>query len=126
MTNTILTLLSAEQIKQYYAAGHWRDDTIYSLVRAQASRAPDKPALRDRFRRIGYGALAAAADSLAADLAAHGVKPGERVAVWLPSRVEGVVALLACSRNGYVCCPSLHRDHTAGEIGRASCRERVS
>jgi acyl-CoA synthetase len=26
------------------------------------------------------------------------------------------VALLACSRNGYVCCPSLHRDHTVGEI----------
>jgi acyl-CoA synthetase len=26
------------------------------------------------------------------------------------------VALLACSRNGYMCCPSLHRDHTVGEI----------
>jgi hypothetical protein len=25
-------------------------------------------------------------------------------------------ALLACSRNGYVCCPSLHRDHTVGEV----------
>jgi acyl-coenzyme A synthetase/AMP-(fatty) acid ligase len=24
--------------------------------------------------------------------------------------------LLACSRNGYVCCPSMHRDHTVGEI----------
>ena len=116
MTNTILTLLSAELIKHHYAAGHWRDDTIYSLVRAQAQRAPEKPALRDRFRRVGYGALAVAADALAADLAAHGVKPGERVAVWLPSRIDSVVALLACSRNGYVCCPSLHRDHTVGEI----------
>jgi acyl-CoA synthetase len=116
MTNTILTLLSAELIRQYYAAGHWRDDTIYSLVREHARRAPDKPALRDRHRGVGYATLAAAVDALAADLAAHGVKPGERVAVWLPSRIEGVVALLACSRNGYVCCPSLHRDHTAGEI----------
>ncbi|HZU91065.1 MAG TPA: class I adenylate-forming enzyme family protein, partial [Stellaceae bacterium] len=26
------------------------------------------------------------------------------------------IALLACSRNGYVCCPSLHRDHTVAEI----------
>ena len=126
MTNTILTLLSAEQVKQYYAAGHWRDDTIYSLVRAQAERAPDKPALRDRFRRVGYGALATAADALAADLAARGVKPGERVAVWLPSRVEGVVALLACSRNGYVCCPSLHRDHTAGEVVELLRRMRAA
>ena len=44
------------------------------------------------------------------------MRPGQRVAVWLPSRIESVVALLACSRNGYVCCPSLHRDHTVGEI----------
>jgi acyl-CoA synthetase (AMP-forming)/AMP-acid ligase II len=116
MTNTILTLLSAELIARYTAAGHWRDDTIYSLVRDHARRTPEKFALRDRVRRIGYGALVAAADALAADLAGHGVKPGERVSVWLPSRMEGVIALLACSRNGYVCCPSLHRDHTTAEI----------
>jgi acyl-CoA synthetase (AMP-forming)/AMP-acid ligase II len=116
MGNTLLTLLSAEQIKHYYAAGHWRDDTIYSLVRDHARRTPQKPALRDRFRRVDYATLAEAADALAAHLAARGVKPGERVAVWLPSRTESVIALLACSRNGYVCCPSLHRDHTTGEI----------
>jgi acyl-CoA synthetase (AMP-forming)/AMP-acid ligase II len=126
MTNTILTLLSGELIARYTAAGHWRDDTIYSLVRDQAHRAPDKFALRDRHRRIGYGALAAAADALAADLAAHGVRPGERVSVWLPSRMEGVIALLACSRNGYVCCPSLHRDHTSGEIVELLRRTRAT
>jgi acyl-CoA synthetase len=116
MGNTLLTLLSAEQIKHYYAAGHWRDDTIYSLVRDYARRTPQKPALRDRFRRFDYATLTEAADALAAHLAARGVKPGERVAVWLPSRIESVIALLACSRNGYVCCPSLHRDHTTAEI----------
>jgi acyl-CoA synthetase len=116
MGNTLLTLLSAEQIKHYYAAGHWRDDTIYSLVRDQARRTPQQPALRDRFRRVDYATLAEAADALAADFRARGVKSGERVAVWLPSRIESVIALLACSRNGYVCCPSLHRDHTTGEI----------
>lgn len=126
MTNTLLTLLSAELIKQYYAAGHWRDDTIYSLVRDHARRTPQKPALRDRFRRVGYAALIEAVDALAADLAAHGVKPGERVAVWLPSRVESVVALLACSRNGYVCCPSLHRDHTTAEILELLRRTRAA
>jgi acyl-CoA synthetase len=126
MTNTILTLLSAELIRRYYAAGHWRDDTIYSLARAHARRAPDRPALRDRFRRVGYATLVAAVDALANDLAARGVKPGERVAVWLPSRIEGVVALLACSRNGYVCCPSLHRDHTAGEILELLRRTRAT
>jgi acyl-CoA synthetase (AMP-forming)/AMP-acid ligase II len=114
--NTILTLLSADLIKNCYAAGFWRDDTIYSLVRAHARRAPKRFAVRDRLRRTSYGDLVAAADALAADLAARGVKPGERLSVWLPSRLESVIALLACSRNGYVCCPSLHRDHTVGDI----------
>jgi acyl-CoA synthetase len=114
--NTMLTLLSDEMIKKYYAAGFWRDDTIYSLVRGHAERAPESFALRDRFRRLNYGELVKAADALAIDLANHGVKPGERISVWLPSRIEGVIALVACSRNGYVCCPSLHRDHTVGEV----------
>src|SRR5215471_17255079 len=126
MTNTTLTLLSAELIKHHYATGHWRDDTIYSLVRAHARRAPEKPALRDRVRRISYAELIAAADALAVDLAARGVRPGERVSVWLPSRIESVVALLACSRNGYVCCPSLHRDHTTGEIVELLGRTRAA
>ena len=56
---------------------------------------------------------------MAADLARRGVRSGERVAVWLPSRIETAIALLACSRNGYVCCPSLHRDHT---VARRSSR----
>ena len=76
MTNTILTLLSAELIERHYGSDHWRDDTIYSLVRDHARRAPEKFALRDRSRRLGYGALAGAVDALAADLAARGVKPG--------------------------------------------------
>jgi acyl-CoA synthetase len=63
-----------------------------------------------------YAELVAAADRLAAHLAGSGVRPGQRVAVWLPSRVETAIALLACSRNGYVCCPSLHRDHRVAEI----------
>ena len=114
--STILTRLSAEMIERYQAAGFWRDDTIYSLVRQHADRRPDAYAVRDRFRRIAYRQLREAADRLAADLAARGVIAGQRVAVWLPSRIEGVVALLACSRNNYVCCPSLHRDHTVGEV----------
>jgi acyl-CoA synthetase len=126
MGNTLLTLLSAEQIRQYYAAGHWRDDTIYSLVRDHARRTPHKPALRDRFRRVDYATLIAAVDALAADLAANGLKPGERVAVWLPSRLESVIALIACSRNGYVCCPSLHRDHTTAEILELIGRTRAA
>ena len=114
--NSMPTLLSDELIKKYSAAGFWRDDTIYALVRGHAERAPESFALRDRYRRLSYRELVTAADALAADLASRGVVPGDRVSVWLPSRIEGVIALLACSRNGYICCPSLHRDHTVGEV----------
>jgi acyl-CoA synthetase len=116
MANTMLSLLSTEMLDRYTRSGFWRDDTIYSLAAAQAVARPDAPAVRDRSQRLSYAGLVAAADVLAADLAARGVRAGQRVAVWLPSRVETAVALLACSRNGYVCCPSLHRDHTVAEI----------
>jgi acyl-CoA synthetase (AMP-forming)/AMP-acid ligase II len=126
MTNTVLTLLSSERMREYYAAGFWRDDTIYSLVHGHAERAPEAHAARDRLRRITYRELVDAADALAADLARHGVKAGQRVCVWLPSRIESAVALLACSRNGFVCCLSLHRDHTAAEIMEVLERTRAA
>jgi acyl-CoA synthetase (AMP-forming)/AMP-acid ligase II len=116
MTNTMLSLLSAERLANYEAAGFWRDETIYAIAARHAARTPDAFAVRDRSRRMTYRELVAAADALAADLAARGIRPGQRVAVWLPSRVETAIALLACSRQAFVCCPSLHRDHTVGEI----------
>jgi acyl-CoA synthetase (AMP-forming)/AMP-acid ligase II len=122
----ILTLLSSELVRRYYAEGFWRNETIYALASAQARRAPDAPAVRDRYRRIRYGELLAAADRLATDLARRGIKPGQRVAVWLPSRIECAVALTACSRNGYICCPSLHRDHTVAEVLRLLTRVRAA
>src|SRR5437870_5707361 len=103
------TRLTPDMIAHYEAAGFWGSDTIYALVKGHAERTPDAFAVRDRFRRLTYRQLADAADALAADLAAQGVERGQCVAVWLPSRIESVVALLACSRNGTICCPSLHR-----------------
>jgi acyl-CoA synthetase len=113
---SIATRLTPELIERYAAQGFWRNDTIYSLAKAHAGRAPDSFAVRDRYRRVTYRQLIEAADALAADFARRGVEPGQRIAVWLPSRIESVVALLACSRDGTICCPSLHRDHTIGEV----------
>ncbi|HZT89216.1 MAG TPA: class I adenylate-forming enzyme family protein [Stellaceae bacterium] len=112
----LLTLLNAQTLAAYTAAGFWGKETIYRLAVRRAEEAPDAFALRARHRRLTYAEVVAAADRLAAQLAGHGVKAGDRVAVWLPSRVETAVALIACSRNAYVCCPSLHRDHRVAEI----------
>ena len=116
MTNTILTLLSAERLRAHYRDGFWGDDTIYTLARRHAETTPAAFALRDRTRRLTYRETLAAADALADNLTTRGVRPGQRVAVWLPSRVETAIALLACSRAGFVCCPSLQRDHTVADI----------
>ena len=62
--NTILTRLSAGLIAQYEAEGFWKRDTIYALVRGHAERTPHAHAVRDRFRRLTYRELLAAAPSL--------------------------------------------------------------
>src|SRR3954451_9066114 len=122
--NTVLTRLSAELIEKYEAEGFWQDDTIYALVRWHAQHTPQAFAVRDRYRRLTYAQLLAATDALAADLARYDVRAGQRVGVWLPSRIESVVALLACSKSGAICCPSLHRDHTIGEVVELMQRTR--
>lgn len=116
MQNTVLSLLSAERLGEHYRSGFWRRDTIYSLVAQHARRSADRFALRDRTRRLSYRELLEQVDALAEDFARRGMRPGQRVAVWLPSRIEVGLALLACSRNGFVCCPSLHRESTVAEV----------
>lgn len=126
MTGPLLTLLNATALAAYTDAGYWGNETLYAIAVRHARQTPDRFAVRDRHRRFTYAALVEAADRLAGHLAAQGLRPGERVAVWLPSRVETAIALLACSRNGYVCCPSLHRDHTTGQIVELVDRMRAA
>ncbi|MGE0525327.1 MAG: class I adenylate-forming enzyme family protein [Variibacter sp.] len=116
MTHRLLSLLDYEMASRRYAQGQWKADTFYSRLLFWAERQPDAWAARDGARRLTYAQLLAWADALADELATRGVRPGERVAVWQPSRVESVVALLACSRMDYVCVPSLHRDSTTGDV----------
>jgi acyl-CoA synthetase len=125
MTNTLLTLHDPEAARRYYDAGLWRADTLYTLLREHAARRPDAFALRDGARRLTWSALLALVDAVAADLDGAGLKRGERVAVWLPSRVESVAVLLACSRQGYVCNPSLHQNYTVAEIVGLLARTRA-
>ena len=122
---TLLTLLNAPNLAAYTAAGFWGEETIYRLAARHARSRRDAFALRDRDRRLSYAELVAAADRLAAHLAGCGVRAGQRVAVWLPSRAEAAIALIACSRNGYICCPSLHRDHRVGDVAGLVDRTRA-
>ena len=126
MSGPLLTLLNAADLAAYTEAGWWGDETIYAIAVRHARATPDAFAVRDRHRRLTYRELVAAADRLAAHLAGHGIRPGQRIALWLPSRVETAIGLLAASRNSYVCCPSLHRGHSVGEVVALAERMRAA
>ena len=114
--STLLTLHNPRTAKHYYEAGWWRAETMYGLLAQHARVRPNAYALRDSRHRLTWTQLQQWVDALAAALHAAGVKRGQRVSVWLPNCVEAVVVFLACSRNGYVCNPSLHQNYTVGEI----------
>src|SRR5712692_4978724 len=114
--NTVLTLQDIERARHFYERGYWRSDTLYSLLRASAETTPDRFALRDTNARMTFRAALEWIDALAQDLHDAGIRPGDRVSIWLPSRIETALVFMACSRMGYVCNTSLHRDYTCKEI----------
>lgn len=119
----LLTLHDPRRARDFYAQGAWRDDTMYMLLRRHADATPKAWALRDSRRRLTWAGLADWVDAVAGRLHAAGVRRGQRVCVWLPNRLESAIVLLACSRNAYVCNPSLHHNHTVAEI--AQLMERI-
>jgi acyl-CoA synthetase len=119
----ILTLHDPRAARAYYLEGTWLPDTMYALLRKHAHERGGAWALRDAGTRLTWAQLLAQVDAVAAELAACGLRAGDRVSVWLPNRVEVVAVFLACSRNGYVCNPSLHESYTAREI--AALLERI-
>ncbi|MNK25229.1 Long-chain-fatty-acid--CoA ligase [compost metagenome] len=65
-----------------------------------AARQPDAAALFDQDRRISVAELRAQSRALAAGLARIGVRPGHRVAVWLPNCTAWLESFLACAHLG--------------------------
>ncbi|MBD8673894.1 AMP-binding protein [Massilia sp. CFBP 13721] len=80
-------------------------DTLDGLFRAQALAAPDAVALIDGALHLGYGALEQAAASLAARLAQAGIRPGDRIGLYLPRSADYVVCVLAVLRCGALFVP---------------------
>ncbi len=79
---------------------------LHELVAAAAARAPKAEALVAGGRRCQYETLARAIDLWAGRLAKLGVRPGDRVVVWLEKRIETVAALFAASALGAIAVPA--------------------
>ncbi|MFM0201736.1 class I adenylate-forming enzyme family protein [Paraburkholderia fungorum] len=112
----ILTLHNPQRAREYYLTGVWQQETLYTLARRHAREQSSAYALRDATRRLTWREVTEWADSVAETLHRGGLRSGDRVGVWLPNVIETVIVFLACSRNGYVCAPSLHQNYTVEEI----------
>ncbi|MEI6839289.1 MAG: class I adenylate-forming enzyme family protein, partial [Alcaligenaceae bacterium] len=112
----MLTLHDPQKTRENYASGAWNADTMFGLLQQHAQARPQSIALRDLFTTMTWSQVLAAVEQVATNLHHAGLSAGDRVAIWLPSRVESVIVFMACSRNGYVCCPSLHQSYTSSEI----------
>ncbi|MFI8996231.1 class I adenylate-forming enzyme family protein [Streptomyces sp. NPDC053542] len=101
-------------------------ETLWGLVVDRADRTPEATALiqaRDVPESevsIGFGALRARAERVAAGLNARGVRAGTRVVWQLPTRIETVLLTLALARLGAVQSPvvPLYRDHEVAHVLR--------
>jgi acyl-CoA synthetase (AMP-forming)/AMP-acid ligase II len=75
------------------------------MARDTARRLGDAAAVVDGDRRVPYSELDALITQAARALAASGVEPGDRVAVWAPNSLEWIVAALAITTAGAVLVP---------------------
>ncbi|HEY1970365.1 MAG TPA: AMP-binding protein, partial [Pseudonocardia sp.] len=68
--------------------------TIPQALADIADRHGDRIALVDGARRVDYRSLKQTVDQVAGGLIANGVRPGDRVTLWMGNRIEWVVAYL--------------------------------
>ena len=79
--------------------------SIPNLVQLSAERFPDLEALVDGDVRLTFPQLAAAVRDATAAVAALGLEPGERAAIWAPNIAEWVIAALGILSCGGILVP---------------------
>lgn len=78
---------------------------IHDSIFESAARTPDAEALAHGALRCTYAQLAEQVRAAAALFLAHGLQPGERVAVYMEKRIENVVAMFGAAAAGCVFVP---------------------
>jgi fatty-acyl-CoA synthase len=79
--------------------------TLFELVREQAERFPDRPAVICGGRTATYRDLADGAGRIAASLQAHGLRRGDRVGILVNNRLEWLESCLGATALGAVAVP---------------------
>ena len=79
--------------------------TLHGAVDAQARRTPDAVAVDDGLCRLTYAELQRHSDAFARALTASGVRPGDRLVLFMDRSTELLVALLAVLKTGAAFVP---------------------
>ncbi|MEU3775072.1 AMP-binding protein [Streptomyces sp. NPDC032472] len=109
-------------VDRYWAAGHWRGNTLDNLLRGWALQYGPRTALVHGDTRLTYAALNRRVDRMAAGFRLRGLRPGMRVVVQLPNVPERVVTLFALMRAATVpvFCPLPHPAAGVAELVRVT------
>jgi long-chain acyl-CoA synthetase len=83
----------------------YREITLQDRLREVAREVGDKPALLAGDRRVTFLEIDQQSDRLAAALAKRGVRPGDRVTIFMPNSVEFVIAFYGTLKAGGVVNP---------------------
>jgi acyl-CoA synthetase (AMP-forming)/AMP-acid ligase II len=100
---------------------------VDDLLAASADRRPDKTAVISRGERWTYRELDDASTRVAAWLANAGVRPGDRVAIWLENSIETVAAIFGTLRAGGIFAvinPRATAGHAAEIVRDSVCIDR--
>ncbi|MEU9124400.1 AMP-binding protein [Streptomyces sp. NPDC048506] len=111
-----------EFVDRYWAAGHWRGNTLDNLLRGWAVQYGLRTALVHGGTRITYANLNRRVDRMAAGFRLRGLRPGQRVVVQLPNVPEFVITVFALMRVGTVpvLCPVSHRAPEVSHLVRVT------
>lgn len=103
------------RLEAYKSKGWWGEQTIDDLLRAAVAQSGDQWALVDPLnreallgdepKRLTFAQVDRSVDAMARAFLAAGVGRDDIVLTQLPNVVEGVLALLACSRIGAILSP---------------------
>ena len=102
---TIHDRYSDEEIEHFYATGQWTQDTLWSLLDAQAEANPEKLFITDDRRSMTYRLLRDESLRLAAGLGQAGIGAGDRVSVQIPNWIEFAPIAVALARVGAIMVP---------------------
>ncbi|MES2171868.1 MAG: class I adenylate-forming enzyme family protein [Actinomycetota bacterium] len=93
-------LTSSDRAKSYLDAGWWENRTLAQVIAEHAANRGDSVAFYGDHGATTWSAYDALSTALAKVLVAAGIKPGDRMAVWLPDSATVHIAFVAAEKAG--------------------------